>query len=232
MRKTGEGSSRVLLLLAGLCFCTAAHGSQVTAVFEGPVASIAMADPHPFSIGDVMRFSLTFESTTPDVEADSWRGLYYCVDSLRLTVRDAADALIYSAFATDGRFIVENDVPLEESEIYDTISFLVFSPATSQPGTLTGPDIGSRPLWMFSLSWIDYSGTALDSDALPTSFASDNFDRTPMSLAWRAGPSNHSILVRDVAATTSVVSIPAPAALVLCSLGTGLVGGWRKRRTL
>jgi hypothetical protein len=224
--------------------CSQACAELVTATFEGPVTTIYMPAGNPFTYDGtvMMQLVITYDSASPDVYPlpDPNRAIYRGIHSVNLSVRDPGNTLIYSASSTGSgsggvaRFVLHNDDPFEEDGVItyeDTLTFLDLSPATSEHGTLTGPDIMGMPLWMVDLGGIDYEGAALSSDAMPTSFTpAIDWDHFGMLFYWRHGTYNTCIQATELTATTSIV--PLPGALPLASLGMATAGWLLRRRPL
>ncbi len=236
------GSRSILAVLLGLCACAGADAGLMTVVFEGPITSNTLPAGNPFLYDGpvLMRLSITYESTAPDVYPglDTQRSIYRGISSVNISVLGPLGIPLYSA-SGDGasaRFLITDEDPLEELGVVtyiDQLSFLDSSPATSEHGTLTGPDIMGLPFWMVSLGAVDEhnGGGPLSSDALPTSFTPADWDHFAMSFIWHvdAGP-NVCILSNQLTATTTVV--PVPGALLLGCLGMAMAGWLERRRRL
>ena len=200
----------LLSVPAGVC-----KAGPVTVTFEGPLDYVSSVLAGRFSLGDLMQVSITYESSWPDGNSNSYSGFYECIQSFSVFVDSTDD---YTATATDGWWTINNDFPPPPDTSYaDQVFAYVNSSGTTTGGTLDGPDVEGLPLWMFSLQLEDSSMTALSSDALPLSFDPGAFDNDQIKLYWRDGTVNRWISASNLTSTSYVV--PAPGAALLGVLG-------------
>ena len=228
--KTQEGFHaipRVLALLVALFICSGASGELITVTFDGTLSNVEASLAGRFSLGDPMHVSITYESTTPDGWPDPDNGYYPAITSFNVLVEDPAGD--YTASASDGHFVVNNDRSGgggPDDAIFAEVNAF-------GGGTLVGDPVDGMPLWQFLLQLDDGTGTALSNDLLPTSFDPTLFDNNQLILYWRHD-TGHGIYDDGIAAdtftsTSSFTPVPLPGALLLGILGLGTAGGLVRR---
>ena len=224
-------SSCLTAVIFLLCLVTVCNAGLYEATFEGYLDGISgvpeMTDR--FSHGDLMRATILYQAPSLDSNTDPTRGYY--TDSIQSLTVFIGSTVPYTATATNGRWQVNNNLPNDPSPPYDQIFAQVSKPGLSNPGTLTGPALGDLTIWDFLLQLHDGTGTALNSDVLPTSFTPADFDSNQLRLSFVEPdrPVGRYLIARgEITSTTRVV--PIPGSLLLGSIGIGCYGLLRKRK--
>jgi hypothetical protein len=218
------------LLAVVLLVCAGARGELITVTFDGALDNVDTSLSGRFAVGDLMHVSITYESTTPDTWWSTLpgQGYYPAITAFEVSVNG------YTATATSGYFAVFDNYPVRDVVEAVVQSFTDGSLSPPRVGTLVGDPVNEMNLWWFRLSLIDNSGTAVTSDALPTSFNPLLFpDQTRLSLEWRHitdyGTFNDSIDASGFTSTSTFPAVPVPGALLLAGLGLS-TAGWMCRR--
>ena len=203
-----------VLFLAGVFMSATAEASPITINFTGVVA---LSFPGGMAVPTPLTGWYTYESTTPDTNANAFDGTYAAVTAYSMSAGSwSATGSTGTISVADGGFF---------GDLYQ-----VSLPVTTFLGALP-------PLGPFEWLLRDNSQTAIGSDDLPTSldlaaFGSVNLFRLPYSTVCGDGCGYPGLFgyISSVTVSTAPAAVPEPGTLLLIGTGLAFVVARRRRR--
>jgi len=222
-----------LLLLLGTALCAPVSASPITFAFTGNVISVSAPLSGTFNTSQTLSGFYTFESTTPDtVPLDATLGFYTgALTALSLTVGSYTGTL--------GPAPPGSAIAVENNRVF------VFEPLPRNSYTVgagfVGPDVaGLSPLFVSVVSVFDPTGTALNSDSLPTTPPNLSAFTQGLGFALIFGdpdfPEDEQQVRGTLTSLTLVTEppegtpIPEPSTWLLLSSGLAGIAVWRQRQ--
>lgn len=212
--KPYRASYASLFLLLGLVPLQESRAALITYSFEGNVTGLSGSGPHPFTVGQSMSGSFTYDTSTVNVSLDPISGQYNgAVTQLSLS---------FGSYSVTGG---PGDIQVGNTSLGDVFS--MGSPTTGLPLN------GSHP-FAFTLSLQDFSGLALDSTALGPLPPSSAFGTKWFTLRFTDDAPYPQVPSTSMVAgnISSVTPVPLPSGTVLFSTGLSLcLSAFRRLRT-
>ena len=219
-----------LLLLLGTALSGPVSASPITFAFTGNVISVDAPLSGTFNTSQTLSGFYTFESTTPDtVPLDPTLGSYTgALTALSFTV---------GSYTGTGPALPGGTIVVENNRV------MPFQPiprdSYTAGGEVVGPDVGGlSPLFVF-VGLADPTGTALNSDSLPTSPPTLSAFTQGLGFALIFGlpafPENEEQVRGTLTSLTLVTEppegtpIPEPSTWLLLSSGLAGIALWRQR---
>jgi hypothetical protein len=143
------------ILAMAVISATNSHGAVITFEFQGTLTSVPTELSGTFAVGQPFTESITFESTTPDSEPGNSAHSSFSNAILTWTIQVGSESF---AAPTVAPF---NFITVADGPVVDEFQF------TALFG-LTGPTINGFAPATLNQDFVDVGGTALSSDALPT----------------------------------------------------------------
>ena len=220
-----------LLLLLGTALSGPVSASPITFAFTGNVNSVSAPLSGTFNTSQTLSGFYTFESTTPDtVPLDATLGFYTgALTALSFTV---------GSYTGTGPTLSGSAIAVENDRV------MVFQPIPRDSYTagaeFVGQDIaGLSPLFVIVVGLVDPTGTALNSDSLPTTppnlSAFTQGSGFVLIFGIPAFPENEEQVVGTLTSLTLVTEppggtpIPEPSTWLLLSSGLAGIALWRQR---
>jgi hypothetical protein len=211
MRCIATGLITTLCLFAGSRY---ANGVQVRFDYSGEVTAVQDPDDvlgGSVTVGTPFSGMWIYETTTPDYSPDPSAGMY----------NNAVSAWTLAMGGNNWQFAPPTEI-------------LVSNPATGwdsfeQDGAMQ-PAFGSIDSdLLFTLT--DHDGSAMDSDALPTSLNVSEFEIRQLDLLYDFDAPTRTVYVGGTINSISSATVPEPSALALLGVAAGfLVYASRRRR--
>jgi hypothetical protein len=171
--------ARACLALAAVCSAAPAVAESITLFAEGALSGVLPSQiAGAFPLGATFTAIWTFESTTPDTNASPGWGNYSGAMTAASFTTDG-----YNASCTSGAIRVYNDNVGDDRYVADGI-------------VCSGPSIEGAFFYNGSVVLIDATGTAFDSDALPTDLDLSSFTSGSINLYLSEGDQGFSISVK------------------------------------
>jgi hypothetical protein len=214
-----------LALMIAVGYADVASAAPITLQFQGTVVGVFAPLAGTFAVGDSFTTQITFESTTPDLQPNATSGIY-------LNAITAWSLIIGSTNFAMGPTAVFPQIAVSDANSgpSDSVQFTVFDFS----GGL-GPMIGGLNPVAMNLDFVDLTGTALASDALPTTVNVSAFaaSRT-LSINYQNPNTFDSGFLVGTVSTGGVVNpvapVPEPATSLLITSGLAASALVRRRR--
>jgi hypothetical protein len=206
MKITNKGIITGLIVLFISLVLTVPRASAISIKFDflGTVDNVDSALSGTFNITQSISGSYTFDSTAADIQPDPSLGSYFnALTALTFTV-----STYTGGGTTNSGINVFNDSSGQDD-------YLVISKTY-------GPQVAGLDLSSFYIELFDITGSALSSDALPTSLDPSDFTQTWWHLRFVDPSDQTSYLVKGAITSIVATTVPEPSTLLL--FGTGLVG--------